>query len=438
MKKIFIALFLFVLPGICLAQWHDASGNLPEWSLAWSIEAVDYNSAIISINASDNIESIFITENAGENWRSLGWPQTVGTFKTAIDISAVDKNNIWLAVDNGTIVHTSDGGENWEIQFEDPSLTVFMNYIEMFDSQNGIAMGDGITTDDPAVFLKTTNGGSTWISINDYAFGPYSGDTWRRLDFVNTEVGYFYESGQNPQAMYKTTDGCENWTKLTSYTSNCTILKFYDEQRGISVNVNGGVFNTFDGGESWDPAETNPTGWGNDVEFLPDNPDGVLFTSSAGLFYSISGGMDWIKDESFPEDFYGRDIDFAQTNSCWLIGDKGYLFRSTNAGGIILSVDEENNPKEFKLSQNYPNPFNPTTTIEYTIPVGGENLLSQQSVKVIVYDILGKQVAELVNQKQSPENYRITFDASGFSSGIYFYQLSTGEFKQTKKMILLR
>lgn len=132
MKKIILILLLIILPNLLNAQWSDASGDLPDWGIAWAMDAVDYNSAVISISVPEG-ESIFITENAGVNWRSLGWPQTVGTFKTAIDISAVDRDNIWLAVDNGTIIHTSDNGENWEVQFENPELTVFMNYIEMFD-----------------------------------------------------------------------------------------------------------------------------------------------------------------------------------------------------------------------------------------------------------------------------------------------------------------
>ncbi|MCO6473869.1 MAG: T9SS type A sorting domain-containing protein, partial [Melioribacteraceae bacterium] len=167
---------------------------------------------------------------------------------------------------------------------------------------------------------------------------------------------------------------------------------------------------------------------------LPDNPDGVLFTSSAGLFYSISGGRDWIKDETFPEDFYGRDIDFAQTNSCWLIGDKGYLFRSTNAGGIILSAEEENFPTEYRLFQNYPNPFNPSTKIKFTVPAVNRSF----TVTLRVCNILGEEVAMLLNENFSPGEYEIDFSADNLPSGIYFYQLSAGEFKQTKKMILLR
>ncbi len=93
----------------------------------------------------------------------------------------------------------------------------------------------------------------------------------------------------------------------------------------------------------------------------------------------------------------------------------------------------------FELKQNYPNPFNPTTIIGYTIPgkVGTENIQSLlQTVQLSVYDILGKEVAILVNEKKSSGNYQVIFNASNLSSGVYFYTLRTGKFILTKKMIL--
>lgn len=95
-------------------------------------------------------------------------------------------------------------------------------------------------------------------------------------------------------------------------------------------------------------------------------------------------------------------------------------------------------PIEFLLEQNYPNPFNPTTKIKYSIPsvisTEGGNL----NVVLKVYDILGKQIASLVNEEKPAGNYEINFNAVGLSSGVYFYKLQTGSFTETKKMILLR
>ena len=96
-------------------------------------------------------------------------------------------------------------------------------------------------------------------------------------------------------------------------------------------------------------------------------------------------------------------------------------------------------PGGFVLYQNYPNPFNPSTTIKYTLPVLETlHATSQQLVQLKVYDVLGREVATLVNEKQSPGNYEVTFNAVGLPSGIYFYKLKTDKFVKTQKMILLK
>ena len=122
---------------------------------------------------------------------------------------------------------------------------------------------------------------------------------------------------------------------------------------------------------------------------------------------------------------------------------------STNITVIIEGINNgETLPNEFSLSQNYPNPFNPTTTIKYSIPVVDGNSASTKDVSLKVYDVLGSEVATLVNEEQSAGNYKIDFDASflnrEISSGIYFYKLvvgastSTASFSKTNKMILIK
>lgn len=110
-------------------------------------------------------------------------------------------------------------------------------------------------------------------------------------------------------------------------------------------------------------------------------------------------------------------------NVAWSVYNGGF---SVGVKGISSEV-----PTKFELFQNYPNPFNPKTNIKYSVS-------SVQDIKLIVYDILGKEVATLVNQKQVPGLYEVTFDGNNLSSGIYFYKLTAGSFSQTKKMILLK
>jgi len=99
---------------------------------------------------------------------------------------------------------------------------------------------------------------------------------------------------------------------------------------------------------------------------------------------------------------------------------------------VITSIeDEETIPMEFKLEQNYPNPFNPSTVIRFAIS-------EKSNVVLKVYDILGSEVATLVNKDMDIGRYEVEFRADNYSSGIYIYRLSAGNFISTKKMILLR
>ncbi len=93
-------------------------------------------------------------------------------------------------------------------------------------------------------------------------------------------------------------------------------------------------------------------------------------------------------------------------------------------------------PEKFDLFQNYPNPFNPVTVIEFNVVPAGNKQASNVSLNI--YDILGKKVSSLVNEELKPGKYRVTWNAGNFSSGTYFYRLTTGNFVQTKKMLLIK
>jgi hypothetical protein len=97
----------------------------------------------------------------------------------------------------------------------------------------------------------------------------------------------------------------------------------------------------------------------------------------------------------------------------------------------VSNVNDEANPTEFNLFQNYPNPFNPATIIEYSLP-------QKKMVTLKVFDVLGYEIATLVNEEKSAGNYTVKFDGSKLSSGIYFYQLKAENYISTKKLILLK
>jgi len=113
----------------------------------------------------------------------------------------------------------------------------------------------------------------------------------------------------------------------------------------------------------------------------------------------------------------------------------GFLADTLLRGVPVAVNDKEGLPTEYRLNQNYPNPFNPSTTIRYELPERG-------NVEIIIYDLLGQQVAALVSEEKEAGRYSITWNGinqyGGQVSGIYFYRLSTKNFSQTKKFMLLK
>lgn len=139
------------------------------------------------------------------------------------------------------------------------------------------------------------------------------------------------------------------------------------------------------------------------------------------------------KTQNFPDGLYRIFIEAFDLNGNSVLDSMDVIFKN----GIVGIDDFENNtPKEFALYQNYPNPFNPVTTIKYTVPSNVKSQLS--NVKLVVFDVLGRVVAELVNEFKEPGTYEVKWEATGFSSGVYFYHLSAGDFFETKKMELIR
>lgn len=134
--------------------------------------------------------------------------------------------------------------------------------------------------------------------------------------------------------------------------------------------------------------------------------------------YSFRGILDEIE-------LFNRAITKDEVNSIYEAGSNGKCKTTTDIN------DEQQIPKKIELMQSYPNPFNPSTTIRYNLSKAG-------FVKLTVYDILGREVKVLVNEDQNPGQHNITFNADNLASGIYIYTLRTGDFYQSKKMILMK
>ncbi|MFZ4590731.1 MAG: T9SS type A sorting domain-containing protein [Ignavibacteria bacterium] len=116
----------------------------------------------------------------------------------------------------------------------------------------------------------------------------------------------------------------------------------------------------------------------------------------------------------------------ANMTGCFINGIKYGDTATTYINTISTNI-----PKEFKLSQNYPNPFNPMTKVKFSIVKAGD-------VKIVVYDVMGREVQTLLNERLNAGTYEVKFDGSGLTSGVYFYRLTTAGFAETKRMLLIK
>ena len=158
-------------------------------------------------------------------------------------------------------------------------------------------------------------------------------------------------------------------------------------------------------------------------------------TFTTGILTFNNGTFNFItKDNSgLPENnVWSLMID--SYNNKWISGYPNYGIAIFNENGIvnITSVDYNSNSiQDFQLYQNYPNPFNPFTKISYQIP-------QQGFVTIKIFDVLGREVATLVNEEKPIGKYEVDFSSKGFASGVYIYRMKVNEFIESKKMILLR
>jgi len=406
-----------------------------------NLEALDFidsqtgwaagNSNISGYNNNDLIK----TEDGGDNW-SVIYTDTVYSF---IDIDFLSEQlgfGIFGEYQNYSVVSkTQDGGTTWDtIQISNVDLKSIL----FIDEDNGWAVG---TTPNQELFIThTSNSGISWQEQNNINIPGWG---LIDVDFIDSEYGF---AVGNFGALIKTTDGGNSWTESWGnldpnlFWSDYQLTGVYFPEllncwvTGYSLYSGGYrtmVAHTTDGGANWDTLSFSSSYGAGDIFFINDS-DGFIVGRSYD-YKTTDGGDNWTQID-YPSEVL--KMFFLDEAYGWAVGYNGRIFKYFDPNVGVVDDNYFVNPKSYALYQNYPNPFNPSTKIKYSIPpVGTQRAVS---VQLKVYDILGKEVAILVNEEQGVGFYEIDFVAGQLSSGIYFYQLKAGDFIQTNKMLLLK
>jgi photosystem II stability/assembly factor-like uncharacterized protein len=399
--------------------------------------------------AGDNYALYKSVDNC-ENWYSVGLP-----IAAVSKILMTSDNNIYTA--EWGLNRSTDYGQTWEtidnglVYLGIKGLTVNSSGY-LFASTTGAA---GASGSDVGIF-RSSNKGESWEQV-------FSSNGKIELASGSNGEIVAVSSGYDSFIKISTDDGL-NWNDI-SYGTGGAYSAVMNSARDIFVTRNGGV----------DRKLANDTVWTNCPGAGSGSPP-VIFIANNGYIYtdytkSTDNGDTWTTNNfptfisSYAENSLGhlfigtynsgqgvyRTTDYAETweqiNTGLPIMDirsvavdaQDYLYAGSwgmsmfkTTTPTVTDVDDINFAlTSFSLEQNYPNPFNPSTKISWQTPVDGWQTLK-------VYDVLGNEVAILVNEYKPAGNYEVNFDASGLTSGIYFYQLRIGNFIQTKKMVLLR
>jgi photosystem II stability/assembly factor-like uncharacterized protein len=445
--------------------------------LNWQMIYVNKNVFLKNINEglgignSYNYNFLYKTTNSGSNWT----PVTSGYSGFLWDVTFINENTGFAAAQNGALLKTTNGGSNWteiDLNIQEPG-----NDVEIIDFVNDNTGYLGI---DRGYIGKTTNGGVDWKISHTGNFGHNHG-----ISFPSIDTGYSFTKYGNH---LKTTNGGLNWIDLghrgASYYGHAC---FINNNIGFAGGQDGFISITRNGGATWDSVIVDSVSWFFDVGKADDNTwfavgygDYNPSTSYNGFIYrSTDAGYNWthisfpdhqIGSIYFPNSLTGYaatngNIMYKTTNmgdswfptrcinasnsygiyfvndlTGWAVGGSGQIIKTTTGGGELIGIEPVTSeiPKTFLLYQNYPNPFNPVTKIKFNIPANYFNKGLQPLVQVRIYDILGREVAVLVNEQLTAGKYEVTWDASNFSSGVYFYMLTAGEYSVSKKMLMIK
>lgn len=301
----------------------------------------------------------------------------------------------------------------------------------------------------------TTNGGTLWSAISTDLTGDGPGSVGSFLSSIsaiaiaktNSAVIYIGTSGTGSSARIQvTTNTGTLWTNVTAaplpnrYVTRIVVdpvnadraWAIYSGYNSSTPGTPGHVFLTTNRGTSWTNASGNlPDIPANAGVVNPANQNNLIIGTDLGIFETTDGGSTWAQQNTGLANVPIADLDLRTSDNILFAATHGRGMFKTS--GPLTSVDgrDEEVVHEFKLLQNYPNPFNPSTTIPFA-------LAERSQVKLELFSLTGQKVADIFEGELEAGSRQIKFDGSGLSSGVYMYQLRTGNFVDSRKLTLLK
>lgn len=403
------------------AQWQRV--NLPVSKRVNTIKIRDP-----FIFAGTNGDGIFVSTGDGENWTS----SNEGLQDTIIHTIMIWGNTIFAGTETGVSVST-DNGENWR------SINSGLSGLGVWSLE---VSGD--TSGDTTIFAGTWSGvysstdrGENWkiTGLSNTTMPVHSMVIFRDRIFASTfGEGIFWSP-----------DNGLTWKNI-NITANDPIVSVETSVPICSISIFvGPSFNYVVAGSSF--GDFYYTDY-SDAYFLDayelgkqavpilcfaNRNDTLISANSNGYFFdSYYSDFKLTCDTSnIPNLGYRAVYSLALNNAYIFAGTEDGIWRLSYPGAITRVESSQDPPSGFTLEQNYPNPFNPTTFISYRLP-------AVSNVTLRVYDVLGRPVATLVNERQTAGSHSVRFDAGDLSSGVYCYSLAVNGSRITKKLILMR
>ncbi|MCB0723673.1 MAG: T9SS type A sorting domain-containing protein [Ignavibacteriae bacterium] len=326
----------------------------------------------------------------------------------------------------------ASGSINFSFQNGKDSITAFPDSVKLDISTVGTVTpglynvkiyGKGTTNGTPVhkrtvsllvnssvIGIQTNRGTAISYTVNGTPYNTQHDFVFANGSNVTISAPPFVESGST-KYVFTNWSNSGDTTQILNISQNLDLTASYKAQYKLLVNTTQG--NTFGGNAYYDSAGTFQFGVTSTT--VINGNDTFYFRGWSGLGIGAYTSSDST----------GQDDTVSWTMSNPIVE----IARWSDQVGIVQIGSEI--PEKFELYQNYPNPFNPETIIRYDIPKNG-------NVSIVIYDMLGKEVTRLVDRYQNAGRYEVNFDGSGFSSGIYFYRISTGDFVQVRRMILVK